>query len=162
MIDETFGLLTVIGLAGRYRSHRYWLCRCNCGQMKAVHQSDLVRGVTKSCGCSNRSLSPIDYTGLVFGVLRVMGRARNKGGHRYWKVLCECGSPRVVRERDLIKGITTSCGCMRARIWRETSVLSVELRRRLNGVLVSQVDRGCNDRRDNRVMSLNWGIRADI
>ena len=111
-------LLTVIGFAGRYRSHRYWLCQCNCGQVKSVRESDLVRGITKSCGCSNRHRSPINYTDQLFGMLRVTGPAPNKQGHRYWLCRCECGKERVIRENSLTNGMTSSCGCARVRACR--------------------------------------------
>jgi hypothetical protein len=101
MISETFGLLTVIDYAGSKHSHHYWLVQCECGTLKAVRESDLVRGVTISCGCRNRHVRPIDYTGQRFGVLRITSRAPNRGGYRYWLCRCECGKEKVIREYSL-------------------------------------------------------------
>lgn len=119
MVGETFGRLTVIDNAGSKHSHHYWLVQCECGTLKAVRESDLVRGVTKSCGCANRCSNTIDYAGQLFGLLRVTGRALNKGGHRYWSVRCQCGKERAIREYSLTSGATGSCGCLRKEIWRE-------------------------------------------
>ncbi len=46
--SRKFGRLTVMGLGGR--SH-YWMCRCDCGTEKQVQAHNLLRGMTRSCGC---------------------------------------------------------------------------------------------------------------
>jgi hypothetical protein len=109
----------MIDYAGSKHSHHYWVVQCRCGTAKPVRESDLVRGITKSCGCRNQQVNPIDYTGLAFEVLRVTGRAPNTGGHRYWLCRCECGKERAIREYSLTSGAIGSCGCARKRIRRE-------------------------------------------
>lgn len=52
LIDTAFGRLTVLALDhvddhGMY----YWLCLCECGNLKVTDVSSLTRGFTKSCGC---------------------------------------------------------------------------------------------------------------
>ena len=37
-----------------------------------------------------------------------------KGGHRYWKCLCECGNETITRAGELKRGRVKSCGCIRA------------------------------------------------
>ncbi len=58
MIDltgKTFGRLTVIGPApcpeNIKNTHKYWLCRCDCGNQTVVRGSNLKSNRTKSCGC---------------------------------------------------------------------------------------------------------------
>ena len=52
-----FGILTVIDEAAPYvepkrgKSHRRWLCQCDCGEQSIVHQKKLKSGHTRSCGC---------------------------------------------------------------------------------------------------------------
>lgn len=57
LAGDTFGRLTVIGPAPR-PSHgkrdAVWLCRCSCGNEKAIKSSALRSGDTKSCGCFQR------------------------------------------------------------------------------------------------------------
>lgn len=53
---KRFGKLTVRGDSGlRSRSgNRLWWCRCDCGGTSAVSKANLLRGLTKSCGCLRR------------------------------------------------------------------------------------------------------------
>lgn len=52
-----FGRLTAIKISHKKANRAYWLCRCDCGNSKAVRYSSLVYGVTKSCGCLAKELS---------------------------------------------------------------------------------------------------------
>lgn len=52
LIGQRFGRLTVIDKAEKYKDgHTMWLCRCDCGNEKAVLEKTLKNGKTKSCGC---------------------------------------------------------------------------------------------------------------
>lgn len=45
--------------------HKVWLCKCECGVTQHVLQSNLRRGLTKSCGCfksEQLSINPIGKT----------------------------------------------------------------------------------------------------
>lgn len=46
-----FGLLTVLGYAGKWSGKHYWHCSCDCGRDVVVAQTNLQSGKTKSCGC---------------------------------------------------------------------------------------------------------------
>jgi len=49
---QKFGRLTVIELAGKASNkNMLWKCSCECGNSSVVASSNLVRGVTRSCGC---------------------------------------------------------------------------------------------------------------
>lgn len=61
LIGKRFGKLTVIAYdeerscikiykSGAYKIH-YWICRCDCGNLKSVSQNKLISENTKSCGC---------------------------------------------------------------------------------------------------------------
>lgn len=52
-----FGRLTAIKISHKKGRWIYWLCRCDCGNSKAIRYSSLVCGDTKSCGCLQRELS---------------------------------------------------------------------------------------------------------
>lgn len=48
-----FSKLTVLyKLHNYHKQGTYWLCVCECGNLKEVRRQDLKRGYVKSCGCS--------------------------------------------------------------------------------------------------------------
>ena len=56
LTGRVFGRLTVLGYShttitpsGQKKPH--WLCRCECGQEKAIKGCSLTNGTTRSCGC---------------------------------------------------------------------------------------------------------------
>lgn len=95
--SQKFGKLTVIGLyeIRQYKSPRnmqtkpYWVCECECGEIKVVRGEHLSSGRTKSCGCaaknnaskhghaSRMSNSP-EYRAWVFMNNRVNSREPHK------------------------------------------------------------------------------------
>ena len=55
LIGRAFGKLKVIAFSGYRGNHprpSYWLCECRCGRRKIIRGQNLLRGRTKSCGCS--------------------------------------------------------------------------------------------------------------
>lgn len=58
VIDITgkkFGLLTVVELDHSKTGHKtYWICRCDCGNVKSVRSDSLKDGSIRSCGCLKR------------------------------------------------------------------------------------------------------------
>ncbi len=47
-----FGKLTVLRKGDRINRNLVWICKCDCGNEKAIYQSNLQNGKTRSCGCS--------------------------------------------------------------------------------------------------------------
>jgi len=57
----------------------------------------------------------VDLTGSRFGSLTVLARADNNAqGSAQSLVRCECGNQKIVKNADLKRGSTVSCGCRRA------------------------------------------------
>lgn len=52
LTGRRFGRWTVI----RFASRGFWLCRCVCGTERTVRRSNIVYGVSKSCGCWQREV----------------------------------------------------------------------------------------------------------
>ena len=121
LTGQTFGRLTVLGLAEKKRGNRvYWRCRCTCGGEIAVEGSHLKNGHTKSCGCYRRELparKAMDLTGRRFGRLVVLGPEEGKRG--YWRCRCDCGNEVVCYKEYLYGGSTRSCGCLVAETRKE-------------------------------------------
>lgn len=60
----------------------------------------------------------LDMTGQVFGRLTAIKYTETRGGQPFWLCTCTCGKSREVRGYLLRKGITQSCGCLRAEVAR--------------------------------------------
>jgi hypothetical protein len=60
---ERFGRLTVIARAEMRTGHAMWLCKCDCGNEKAVRGNALTSGATRSCGCIHREMMVARNTG---------------------------------------------------------------------------------------------------
>lgn len=61
LLGEVFGYLTPL----EYLGHKFWLCKCRCGNICKVTSSNLLSGNTKSCGCYRKS-KPKDRVDNVF------------------------------------------------------------------------------------------------
>lgn len=62
--NQKYGLLTVIELDtdknNKHKpdqvNHRYWICKCECGNLTSVRQDKLIYGKTQSCGCYRKDM----------------------------------------------------------------------------------------------------------
>ena len=122
-----FGRLTVIRKSDKKASKAYWVCECECGNVREVASSSLRNGKSKSCGCLKKEnmvgLSPtnfVDLTGQKFGRLTVIERAKNtKQGKVAWLCKCECGNEKIIAGEKLKMGATVSCGCYNMEIKKQ-------------------------------------------
>ena len=61
IVGNTYGKLKVIKYlgcyaeftAGRDRMRHVYLCKCDCGKLKAIRRDSLIGDRTNSCGCTN-------------------------------------------------------------------------------------------------------------
>ena len=60
LTGQKFGLLKVVGLADTETRKTYWVCKCDCGNMKTVRSDSLLCGAIKSCGCLKRKQDEIN------------------------------------------------------------------------------------------------------
>ena len=112
LTGQKYGLLTAIKKLDKKNIHNsyYWLCKCECGNLKEVPRSYLVDGTAKSCGC----LKYNDITGQKFGLLTALKRLDRKTGRTYyWLCKCECGNLKEVPRNHLKDGGVRSCGCLK-------------------------------------------------
>lgn len=130
-----FGKLTVLCVDGKtqHGDEAKWICKCDCGAIKSIRSSELRKGAAKSCGCSRLEANAvsknrgINLVGERFGHLTVLEKAksgRTKSGKTFsnWLCICDCGSEKIVRQRDLIEGRTESCGCLSNASRREKAI----------------------------------------
>jgi hypothetical protein len=116
---KKFGKLLVIKRADRPKGvvskGPYWLCQCDCGNIKIVYGACLKSGNTKSCGCLKPSHF-VDLSGERFGRLLVIkqvdeGVKNKKARYANWLCECDCGNKVIISYHGLVITKTLSCGC---------------------------------------------------
>jgi hypothetical protein len=54
LTGKQFGHLAVIEQAENKNGRVMWLCKCDCGVVKPIASGNLIKGISKSCGCGQR------------------------------------------------------------------------------------------------------------
>lgn len=62
LTGKRFGRLTVIGVEDNGKRKTYYVCQCDCGNVKVVRSDALISGVTKSCGCIKKEQDKTNLT----------------------------------------------------------------------------------------------------
>lgn len=114
--DKRFGSWLVIQRVETQHSGKArWLCWCDCGGTGVIESTQLIHGVSKSCGCERHHMPATEMTGKRIDRWVVIERAHNKlGDNAMWLCECDCGIQRVVSGNSLRMGGTKSCGCIKA------------------------------------------------
>lgn len=129
LTGQKFGRLTVIEKDENNplsEKRTYWLCKCDCGNIKSVASQSLLRkkNPTRSCGCirneNNQNkkgffVPKIDMIGKRFGRLVVLEESSVRTGKNQklqYLCQCDCGNKINVIGECLRNGITKSCGCL--------------------------------------------------
>ena len=110
---QVFGKLTAQAVDGKDSTGKTrWLCMCACGNTTTATMLNLVKGVTKSCGClrNGPSANRLNLAGKRFGRLTALKPV----SPLKWECLCDCGVITLVRTVHLSRHHTQSCGCIRA------------------------------------------------
>lgn len=116
LTGQKFGRLIVLGRDNENKNRRiYWICQCECGNIKSICGENLKYGDTKSCGCLQKELASkrytIDLTNKRFGKLTVIKRDLSKKNDVSWICQCDCGNIKSIIGDHLKSGHTISCGC---------------------------------------------------
>lgn len=94
----------------------YYICKCDCGNVKKFAKSNLIKGATKSCGCYNKEIASskgFDIINKRFGKLLVIGKDVSKTKKSYWICKCDCGKELSIQTYYLTSGKKKDCGCTR-------------------------------------------------
>lgn len=80
---QRFGKLVALKKVESRKGNTYWLCQCDCGNQKEIQTSHLTSGLTKSCGCLNKSEKPKEEFCLNCGT------KLHKGQYKYCCFKCQ-------------------------------------------------------------------------
>lgn len=102
----------------------YWICKCDCGEIRSIPQNNLVRKpknqVTKSCGCKSNGFKKLEnIIGKKYKNLTVIKRVDNveyecKSIAARWLCKCDCGKEIICLGKNLKIGYSGSCGCKKS------------------------------------------------
>lgn len=164
LVGQVFGRLTVLSRdpnPPKTKPQRsFWICQCECGNIKSYNQKYLKNGDTRSCGCAKQGCHIKDLTGKVFGRLTVLSldkeRMKDNPHTAYWLCQCECGNITSVEASSLTRKNkpTRSCGCYMIEVNRESRV--VDLTGKKIGKL-TVLERDDNDSRPG----VHWKCRCE-
>ena len=96
----------------------WWICQCDCGNIKSCDITQLKRGNIQSCGClktemlNKRNIK--DITNQRFGMVVAKKNTYQKSTHNsyIWQCECDCGNTEYfVSAESLLSGKIHSCGC---------------------------------------------------
>lgn len=112
LVGKKFNHLEVIQFDSMRKGGSYWVCKCDCGNVKVIHGTSIKKGRSKSCGCYGAD----NIIGKRYGRLVVLGIGSIKHNKRTYICQCDCGTLTSVSRYKLTSGHTQSCGCLRADI----------------------------------------------
>jgi len=109
---KTFGRWTIVKrVASSLNGKSQYQCVCSCGVKKIVKSCMLLLGKSKSCGCLARERL-LNLEGKIFGRWTVLKKTANQHSHTAYICRCICGKIKKVIANNLMRGKTTSCGCL--------------------------------------------------
>jgi hypothetical protein len=94
------------------RREEYYICQCDCGNIKSFRANDLYHNKVKSCGNHNPKCYK-DITGKKFGKLTAIEYKYTLNKRSFWLCECDCGNITITCAGNLQNGHSTSCGCKR-------------------------------------------------
>lgn len=131
LINQIYGELQVVDLAGKTKNGRIWKCKCSCGNYANVLERYLLSGETKSCGCRKyaglktyNKNKRLHLEGKKFGKLTVLEFAGYNANHSsLWECRCDCGNKHITQGSSLLQGLVESCGCLSSKAETEIKQL---------------------------------------
>lgn len=119
--------MQVNGLRFLRKENGVWLVRCYCGQQfsaKPHNAHRIKKGQIRSCGCliaktAKRSAENriVDRKGLIHNRLTFLSLSEElTGGNRKWDIRCHCGKIFTAYPHNILKNLTTSCGCWNIKV----------------------------------------------
>ena len=128
LVGQKFGMLTVLEKAPNIDVKTAFLCKCDCGNTKAIKTMNLRNGKARSCGCQI-NYNRVNHEGKRFGrllVQRKLGRLDNLESCASYQCICDCGGLVIIRGHSLMNGSTRSCGCLQKELISKMSSAAIK------------------------------------
>lgn len=93
----------------RAERQRYWICQCDCGNVKEIRDNHMTMGKVKTCS----ECALFELPGKKIGNLTVIEYCQGSSGPsraRVFKCVCDCGRETHTQATKLTRGLITSCG----------------------------------------------------
>lgn len=133
LTGQKFGRLNILSKviikktysSGVTKNTSYYYAWCDCQkdlpfeerEIRLYRQSQLLRGITKSCGCLHKEVSSQkstkDISNQRFGnltAIKLLENKRSNKGNRIWECKCDCGNIVQLPSGVLTSGNTKTCG----------------------------------------------------
>lgn len=117
LIGQTINKWTILDVE-KHNGRAYAICQCECGIVKPVVVINLLRNLSRDCGCGRKAMLRVTRTknlvGQRFGKLVAIELLdeSNKFNRRLYRCKCDCGNEVVVPSGSLTTSHTNSCGCL--------------------------------------------------
>ena len=117
MLGQKYGRLTVQEVAYKENKRTYLKATCDCGSVSYPRADGVKSSKILSCGClrlekTSGSKLANELIGKTFNYLTVLEFSHmGKGNVAYVKVICKCGTEKIVSATSIKRHHTTSCGC---------------------------------------------------
>lgn len=109
-VGTRFGHLTILGKDIEKSKNKgrktYYICQCDCGNIKSCRGDVLKSGKNKTCGCRY-----VDIVGQKFNMLTAIKFAGIKRDLTQYLFKCDCGNLKVLPTTRVTNGYIKSCGC---------------------------------------------------
>ena len=133
LTGKVFGRLRVVGVEKDGDNHYKQKCQCECGNTILVRPYFLIHGDITSCGCHNPFINANVQS--EFALSRIKDLSNKKYGswtpleynsdlHK-WKCKCDCGNISYITTSNLKRGLSKSCGCLKANLLREKTLIDI-------------------------------------
>lgn len=111
LTGQKFNCFTVWFKGDIVRDKQYWVCKCECGNIRFANTQELTSGKRKHCGCK-RKINIENIQNKKFNRLKVIEFLyTDKFNKAHWECLCDCGNKVDVTAQSLKRGEVKSCKC---------------------------------------------------
>ena len=146
--------LTFISPEYKDRSHIFWKCKCDCGNITYARYDQVSCGQIKSCGCVKESKRL--HINDVIGNIKILDKLPdNKFHQKMYLCKCSCGNTFTTTGQKLKTGHTQSCGKCNHK--RDHKIMNRKVDSRIYSIWLDIKTRCCNINSKNYK---NYGARG--